>query len=77
MIGYVGILRDVTASRVAQAEHERLAQRLRGALARRALDSIVIAERVLDEDGRRFDLVRSSRSTPVTARLIEPPAREA
>ncbi|MCY0991606.1 PAS domain S-box protein [Nannocystis sp. ILAH1] len=70
VIGYVGILRDVTASRVAQAEHERLANRLRGALLA-STDSIVVAERVDDEDGR-FDLVIVE-VNPGTTRLMNRP----
>ncbi|MCY1055962.1 PAS domain S-box protein [Nannocystis sp. SCPEA4] len=70
VIGYVGILRDVTASRLAQAEHERLAQRLRGALLA-STDSIVVTERIIDEEGR-FDLVVVE-VNPGTIRLMGRP----
>ncbi|MDC0717736.1 PAS domain-containing protein [Nannocystis bainbridge] len=70
VIGYVGILRDVTATRLAQAEHERLANRLRGALLA-STDSIVVTERVLDEDGD-FDLVIVE-VNPGTTRLMARP----
>jgi len=70
VIGYVGILRDVTATRVAQAEHERLAQRLRGALLA-STDSIVVTERIIDEEGR-FDLVVVE-VNPGTTRLMGRP----
>ncbi|WAS92904.1 PAS domain S-box protein [Nannocystis punicea] len=70
VIGYVGILRDVTATRVAQAEHERLANRLRGALLA-STDSIVVTERVVDDDGR-FDLVIVE-VNPGTTRLMNRP----
>jgi PAS domain S-box-containing protein len=73
LVGYVSILRDVTAIRVAQEEQARLAERLRGALLG-SLDSIVVTERIVDEAGRHDYVIVEA--NPVAAQLLRRP-REA
>ncbi|HEY8376637.1 MAG TPA: PAS domain-containing protein, partial [Nannocystis sp.] len=82
IVGFVGILRDVTAAHAAQEAHDRLDQRLRAALLG-SLDSIILTDAICDASGRLVDLVivevnpgalnllRTARETLIGKRLRE------